>query len=478
MSTTLLPFLYQTRTLQRLSRARVATPVFRSRSLIHALARVNLPKHRLTRPPSKDAIPFEIPADVDVIDEPEDLEPGQRSTITPTERDAFNRIFEEIATRGIRSANKKPASDSQKPLAGSKSPLAASIAGQAEMGSQHARESINAILQDAKAEITEERSSSRSPFPLLHPLGQMDTSRDPGRALLRFPPSLRRAARMAMGVMDQENLDRGWSKADSARAIDVWEGEDNEPEPDARQLLLDGLAEDPIAEAIDSEASRRIERLRVEGLMREAKTDFELWDIMEAEVFPLVDKLGISNQEAPQPKKRLTKKRAAAARAAKAASKEADEARVSMHLYGPLYPSYLLSALRLMDTQFARSSPLALNILPRIKELGLTSYVLGVSTPFYNTLANIHWRRYGNPEAVFNLFEEMRHAGLYCNEDSFGIVMSIERRLEKFRDGSSGPFLKEVVTLPEYEYAIRPRITHWLKTIDVQIHESKNEFRP
>ena len=39
-------------------------------------------------------------------------------------------------------------------------------------------------------------------------------------------------------------------------------------------------------------------------------------------------------------------------------------------LYGPLYPSFLLLGLRLLDRSFAKPSPLALSILPRIKSLG------------------------------------------------------------------------------------------------------------
>lgn len=141
-----------------------------------------------------------------------------------------------------------------------------------------------------------------------------------------------------------------------------------------------------------------------------------------------------------------------------------------MHIYGPLYPSYLLLALRLLDTQFARSSPLALHLLARVKELGVASYVLGVSTPFYNELARILWHRRGDPTAVFNLLEEMRVAGLYCDESTRDVVDSIDAFLQSVRQGQNGPFLGELATLPEFEFAVVPRVRHWLKTIQTHIY--------
>jgi hypothetical protein len=190
--------------------------------------------------------------------------------------------------------------------------------------------------------------------------------------------------------------------------------------------------------------------------MCEAKTDFELWDVLEDEVFPIAKKIADPSLKHKVRRPKRTN------------ADERDE-KHHMRIYGPLYGVFLLRALQLFDTQFARTSPMALNLLPRIKELGPASYVLGVGTPFYNELASILWRRYGDPEAVFNTFEEMRHAGLYCNRRTGDIVDEIENSMGPARSGDKGPFLKEILSFPEYEYAVWPRVRYWKNAVTLHM---------
>lgn len=218
--------------------------------------------------------------------------------------------------------------------------------------------------------------------------------------------------------------------------------------------------------SIQNEALRRDERNRVEAKMREAKTDFELWDVLEEEVFPMVQKLGLDEEGRSKRKRGSNKKN----------GKKGDE-KLPMHIYGPLYPAYLLTALRFLDRNFATSSPLALHLLPRVKELGLVSYILGISTPFYNELARIQWRRYGNPTAVLNLLEEMRAAGLYLDESTRGLVISIQKFMRQAENGNWGPFLGELIMLPQYEGGLGPRVAHWLKSIQGSIQDRKIELK-
>ena len=293
----------------------------------------------------------------------------------------------------------------------------------------------------------------QKPFDPLHPLEQTSSATEWEKALLRFPPSLRRAAQMALGTIQEDSASQ---RADTTAATPSQNMTDSE-----RAAAQIDLALDPLSKSVKNEALRREERNRVEAKMRAAQTDFELWDVLEQEVFPMVHKLGIDED----PSKAATGSKR---------GRKRDKSKLPLHIYGPLYPSYLLNALRLLDTQFARSSPMALHILPRVKELGPASYVLGVSTPFYNELARILWSRYGNPSAVFDLFEEMRVAGLYCDENTRQVVLQIEQFLGGVSQGRWGPFLRELVSLPEYESAIVPRIRHWLKTINVHVYERRH----
>ncbi|KAK4124069.1 hypothetical protein N657DRAFT_616888 [Parathielavia appendiculata] len=474
---TLLPFLYQTRTLQRLSRTGLSTPAFRA--LLHSTTRANSPRYRPGQQKSQsNDIPFELPEGYEDPDKKSDTEPfdesGVPSTITPAEQDVFSRIFEEIAAR-----NKKGASAVAQPSPVPPINNVASTAeehsesfshlrpfsevdglesGTKEQSSNLLRSTVEIIVQDAAEAQSNARRQIQKPFVPLHPLEQTKSATEWEKALLRFPPSLRNAARMALGAIEAGKEAEGFADTAAGRNESMSEEQRSSAEVD--------FDLNPLAKSVQNEALRREERNRVDAKLRAAKTDFEVWDVLEEEVFPMVRKLGIDEDPSkadPNPKR--------------GSKRKTNKPQLALHIYGPLYPAYLLNALRILDTQFARSSPLALQILPRVKELGPASFVLGVSTPFYNELARILWSRYGDPTAVFNLLEEMRMAGLYCDEGTRSVVQQIEQFLASVSQGNWGPFLRELASLPEYEFAILPRIRHWLKTINVHIYERKNELQ-
>jgi len=421
---------------------------------------------------SQDAIPFEFPPGMEPPPEPEE----KRATITPKERMAFNRIFDEIATRGIK-------------------PTGPEGIRVHDPDPARALAAVNVLMQDAEARTYNKRrpAPGEEDFDPLSPLDQMRTARDREKTLLRFPPSLREAASRALGVLEADRerpINRFSITHDSESVaafgtgpelVDVSDIVKPGPEGSQDTAINENLQMklDPLGQSVEAEAARRVARLRVEEKMQKAKSDFELWDVLEKEVFPMVGKLGLLEEQLSI---EHTKKRGGR----KKKSEESKE--LLMDVHGPLYPSHLLTAIRLLDTSFGRSSPLALNILPRIKELGVASYVLGVSTPLYNYLASIYWKRYGDPIAVLDLLEEMRYAGLYTNEATYNLMLSIHEFFKtasgKQRNASweSGPFLKEVATLPVYQHGVQPRIKHWFNTITVHNAQRKalkqEEFRP
>ncbi|KAL2132334.1 hypothetical protein VTI74DRAFT_3938 [Chaetomium olivicolor] len=493
MSTTLLPFLYQTRTIQRLSRTGVSTPAFRA--LLHSTTRTDSPRDRprahgdplQAKPRYGDEIPFELPEGYEKPGQQKespwevDPETGMRSTITPQERDVFNRIFEEIAERNaarslepsapLPSEQLEPAAATPKELSPASPPRNLNASGMddfavrtKEPDSESIRNPINIIVQDAAEEYTNTHRHIKKPFGALHPLDQTASATEWEKALLRFPPSLRHAARMALSTIeDHRSAQKFSAPADAASSAALSEPEMTVEQRSAAAQI--DLALDPLAKSVQNEVIRRKERTRVEALMRSAKTDVELWQVLEDEVFPMVRKLGIDEDTTSTSSKGGKRK------------KRSGDKKFPMHIYGPLYPAYLLTAMRLFDIQFARSSPLALHILPRVKELGPASYVLGVSTPFYNELARILWNRYGDPTAVFNLLEEMRVAGLYCDEGTRSVVSSIEHFFYSVKMGKWGPFLRELSTLPEYEYAVLPRVKHWQHVIQTHLVERRDDLQ-
>jgi hypothetical protein len=200
--------------------------------------------------------------------------------------------------------------------------------------------------------------------------------------------------------------------------------------------------------------------------MLSAESDFQLWKSMTKDVFSMVERLGIGDKGSLADK-------GSAANQEEAARRKKEE--LNIYVHGPLYPLLLLRGLRLLDRAFESPSQLALSVLPRVQELGLASYVLGASTPFYNTLMSIYWHRYGDVSAVFGLLEEMRRAGLSFDEDSLNLLRDIENALVPYAEGEHGQFVKELTAMPEYEAAFDSRLPHWEKVMQSSIDDKKRE---
>lgn len=412
MSNTLTPFLYHTRTLQRIPTALVGRPPV-SRCLFHSPAKLQAKFSK--RRSSDESIPFELPPGLNLTSDESRGTDGEAegenevSTITPTERRAFDSIFQEIASRSSRP---------------SRSHLADNV--------------ISLIVQDADRSASG-ASSRRGPV----------VDRD--AALEKFPPSLRKAASMALGALKEED---GVGTEQTVHQQDVNDGDD------------DGLAIDKLVKTATIGEHRRRERRRVENWMLNAESDFKLWKSMAKDVFRMVHRLGIGENKS-------LADRAPPATPEEAAKRKKEE--LNIYVHGPLYPLLLLRGLRLLDRAYETPSQLALSVLPRVQELGLASYVLGASTPFYNTLMGIYWYRYGDVSAVFSLLEEMRRAGLSFDEESLEMLRDMETAMVPLAEGEQGQFVKELTAMPEYEAAFDSRLPHWEKVIQSSVEDKKRE---
>ncbi|KAI0381200.1 hypothetical protein F5Y04DRAFT_85860 [Hypomontagnella monticulosa] len=426
MATTLLPFLYHTRTILR------ANP-----QTAYNFARSLHTTHRQLR--ARDDIPFVSGTG----EEHPPPEPGRRGTITPSERQIFERIFADIKARGL-----KPTLQDNQP-------------------SKATTQSTLQIIRQA----THDDAAAQKPRPATiaapNLLEAVHLERE--RALLRFPPELRAAAGRALGAIQTSTsasapaLPNGDDIAYDEASITVDQGDDyvNEgwktPEQDATR-------------AAELEAKRNTERNRVEGLIATTKTDFELWDVLNEEVFTMPARLGIGGSVEDKPKKRG--KGRETTEDMEVADNEAADQGLSLYIHGPLYPAYLLLALRRLDTAFRAPSPLAFEVLPHIKELGLESYVLGVSTPFYNELLEIYWTRRGDLLGMMELLEEMRRCGLSFDAQTAAILDRVSWALSRSATKeASGSFAGAIMMMPEYGRNVRERLRAWREVVESSIVE-------
>jgi hypothetical protein len=137
-------------------------------------------------------------------------------------------------------------------------------------------------------------------------------------------------------------------------------------------------------------------------------------------------------------------------------------------LYGPLYPSYLLLGLRLLDRGFAKPSPLALALLPRIKSSGFTSHVLGASTQFYNELLRIYHYRQDDFRGMIDLLAEMENSALDVDDETLGIVLDVIKAQRSINHGAKGPAVKALWSMPEFAHK---KFEFWRDVIHKAIFE-------
>jgi hypothetical protein len=354
----------------------------------------------------------------------------RESTITDNERRAFQKIFSEMFSNNSTLATATGSVTNPSP------------------SRETAKSKLDAILHTA----LQAESQNRKDKELL---------------LARYPPALRASAAKAMGL------------AENAEEADSLLEESGEQQLDHDKL----------------EELRDPERLRVETLMKEAATDFDLWQVMEREVFSLIPRLGL--EETPlkendviKPKKtsKKMKKRERQKERPKGAagllvpteeeSKPADAKmdnfvtdtstgkKISaLTVYGPLYPSYLLLGLRLLDRSFSRPSPLALSLLPKVKSLGAISHVLGATTQFYNELLRVYFYRYEDIKSLRKTLNEMEDSAVELDEETLDLVIKFIEMQRTIQHGHRGPVLQAFWAMPK----VAGGLTYWREKITAQI---------
>lgn len=363
----------------------------------------------------------------------------KRSTITPTEKSAFQKIFKDIYER---------------------KQLSATISRFGESFAPRVEEQVNRKdRKQANEKLTQIISESNH--------APVESMEELYKKIEQYPAAIRDSAAEAFGlgnlITDQET-----SVEDlHLRAVNSYD----------RTINLNGSS--PFGNLTNSvelkrkiereerlEALRETERERVEALMRACSTDFELWRVLQDEVFSLIPKLGL--EDVPKPveliptigKKYKRKQRYSPVLNMKKAQMQVKEQSLDtlatkhnvspLELYGPLYPSYLLLGLRLLDKSFSRPSHLALALLPKIKSLGYISRVLGANTQFYNELLLIYRFRQNDFLGMLSLLEEMELSSLLMNQDTLDIIVQLSKLQDRVRSGTQGTGMSTLWALPNF----------------------------
>ena len=397
-SCSLLPFLYQTRTLCSIGRPKTRPKrhgpyrlFSTTRSTLVDLeeTRVNnaIPFKRPSgfhRHKDKDAIPFEHPEEEKIAQERNALlpPPSPNSTITASEQAVFDRIFADIAS--------------------SKRTTSENTFDEEDEVTAESFKDLNTIFNDAIDELQRRTDNEQK-------------KTIPGR-IIEYTPIVQDIP--TLNSYSTELLDKaGWGKPGKIGSDDVSD----------------------LAEA------HRQHRTKIERMLQGAETDLEVWQVLEKEVFSLVHELN-ARIEATEKGKR--KRKGPRSRNNYSLSTNGEEGMISMtpaslqptvllSILQTEYPQYLLHACRLRRQAYP-SSPYSLNFLPAVRRLGPVSYVLGASTALFNENLLLLWNQESNLRAMADLLDEMDKQGVESNEITIKFLKGVLRLRAIESQGSNG----------------------------------------
>ncbi|KZF21850.1 hypothetical protein L228DRAFT_248605 [Xylona heveae TC161] len=488
-NSSLLPFLYQTQTLQQTvsSAGRASIQFYHSSNSPHAARYRHRPHgNRHSQYEEEDDL-----EDIPLVDapapEPSETQPKPTSTITPSERATFARLFDDLAN------------DS--------SPYSASSLEKPDL--LQPRGEVRSILYNALDRQSESshragpRSSSRrtdhTSFQRLRK--RSDDNEQIDEAISRYPESLRMAAQTAFGVIQQrQEHSRGVSPESSGTS-----GTDattaTTPSPSGGTAAAENAPLDPFTQLQQQELHR------VEALLHAAQTDMELWEVLQKEVFSMVSKIDIGAEEKKlQDERKAQKAAAAAARKAEREERKRlkEQAKTSSSSAPPPadsssnpssnppspsppssaqapsiplipiaalnYPSHLLLALRILRHSFPRSS-LPYALLPAIKHLGDISFILGASTALYNELIAIHWHKDADYHAISDLLADMQARNVEFDAETLSILLAIEKdSIDPIRRGLKGQALAQVYRMQSVKTGTS-KVLRWKEKVRAKLYE-------
>lgn len=215
---------------------------------------------------------------------------------------------------------------------------------------------------------------------------------------------------------------------------------------------------------------REAEMERIESQLKAAATDAELWQVMERDVFSAIRQLNLSSSTRLFSTSGVPISKRTAIRRATSISGGDQEAvpmeqqldthnTTQLAVLGPNYPSYLLLAMRRLRKSFP-SSTLPSAILPTIKSLGRTSYVLGASTALYNELLSHLWLSFADFQGIESTLADMEKGGIQHDAETLRILSDIIDEQQRAQEGQFGIGM-QLVSLMERCTTPLERLSHW-----------------
>ena len=232
----------------------------------------------------------------------------------------------------------------------------------------------------------------------------------------------------------------------------------------------------PFAESKDIQRSMKMKReLRkgcedhqdlVSGMLEQATTDVDIWGILEKHVFGLLEQYDFqvsweekARKARQRDERKIAKGRSTGEETASGGRNLQQGSTAKKHskvIPGPTeiqtntlfailqsnYADYILSALRLLRRHHPSSS-YVFCILPRMKELGQMSYVLGATIDLYNEILFLKWTQSSDLRGMADLMQEMLDQGIGMNEVTEVFIQRVGLRKHWAWHGSYGSIVQK-----------------------------------
>jgi hypothetical protein len=134
-----------------------------------------------------------------------------------------------------------------------------------------------------------------------------------------------------------------------------------------------------------------------------------------------------------------------------------------LSLIGPSYSLFLTTATVALRTNFPTST-LPFTILPKLKSLGRGSYALGASTALYNELIKAVWQTYTDFRFIDELLQEMDNGGLEFDQNTLDILEEIRLEGNRIKNGRYGINRRAVWSTDIIQNGWR-RVILWIPTV-------------
>jgi hypothetical protein len=483
-SRTQLPFLYQTATIQRCTPT--ALPFTRRHVSYRRLDSTrrddstdDIPFERDSIPFETDSLPFEtddIPFETDSIpfehEEAlppalDDLKSARKTTITGTERKAFEKLYKKFSTQNRTHGNRGPGEEDDQ--------VADEYYEDDDDGSA---KRVDTVFEEVFKEMPLLRKSgmTHEAESLMRKL-EAETRPVASQIPAEEKKEVERLKQLRRAEYERVNLLLKGAQTD----IELWEVLEREVFAPIRMLDLDGEKEKERKKR--EKRARKMAAAQVDGMNKSnieadhsgsgnghteagSEKDKARQEVIRAISTPLSEippgpQRSVGNSK-PAVKQSSTKWQSAK-------SMPSDSTPSTPQILFQNYPHHLVTAASLMYTQFP-TSQLPLSLLPTIKSLGRSSYALGTTPALYNRLIRCAWTQQQSYSLIDDLLVEMDNSAIDFDAATAETLQLIVQEFDDARAGKLGTELKVVFGMQRFTAGIQ-KMREWRRRALVALGE-------